>query len=85
MFPSLRTTHLPDARVARRPRLRSEYAKSEYGGGSGAGAAGEEGDTLEEEVLPDMPPSWVPELLVPRGQLDMRCPRVSEWPLIGCG
>jgi hypothetical protein len=43
-----------------------------------AGPAGDEGDAAEAEALPDLPPSWVPELAVSRGQLDMRCPRVRR-------
>ena len=56
---------------------RSEYARSEMGDGSavgGPGAADEPGP--EYDLLPDLPPSWVPKLGVSRDMMDMRCPRV---------
>jgi hypothetical protein len=56
---------------------RSEYARSEMDDGSatGNGPADEQGP--EHDLLPDLPPSWVPKLTIPRDMLDMRCPRVS--------
>lgn len=54
---------------------RSEYAASEIGDGSISGA-GDEGGPCEGELLPELPPSWVPKLAIPRDVLDMRCPRV---------
>jgi len=67
---------------------RSDYARSEYGAdqsgagrgpaGSGNSGAGDDDPIAEAEALPDLPPTWVPELSVPRDQFDMRCPRVSR-------
>lgn len=37
----------------------------------------DEGDGPDADVVPDMPPSWVPKLSIPRDAFDMRCPRVS--------
>jgi hypothetical protein len=31
-----------------------------------------------QEVVSDMPPSWVPKLSIPRDTFDMRCPRGSK-------
>lgn len=51
---------------------KSEYAKSEYGGET---LGGPEEDPSDQEVVPDMPPTWVPKLSIPRDAFDMRCPR----------
>eukprot|EP00878_Enallax_costatus_P044098 GHUV01052309.1.p2 GENE.GHUV01052309.1~~GHUV01052309.1.p2 ORF type:complete len:122 (-),score=22.63 GHUV01052309.1:267-632(-) len=56
---------------------RSEYARSEMGDGSASVAGQPNDDGPEHDLLPDMPPSWVPKLTIPRDMLDMRCPRVS--------
>lgn len=45
------------------------------GSATGNGTADEQGP--EHDLLPDLPPSWVPKLTIPRDMLDMRCPRVS--------
>lgn len=56
--------------------FRSEYARSEMGDVSSAqGAADEPGS--EHDLMPGLPPSWVPKLAVARDMMDMRCPRVS--------
>lgn len=56
---------------------RSEYARSEMGDGSAVGGpCGEEAAGAEVDLLPDLPPSWVPKLAVARDMMDMRCPRV---------
>ncbi|KAK3273495.1 hypothetical protein CYMTET_18285 [Cymbomonas tetramitiformis] len=39
-----------------------------------AGADGEAGTQKTEQLL-DMPPSWVPKLIIPREVFDMRCPK----------
>ncbi len=48
-------------------------AESGPDGGAGESEGGEGG---EADVVPDLPPSWVPKLVVPRDAFDMRCPRV---------
>jgi hypothetical protein len=35
---------------------------------------------LEPDVVPDLPPSWVPKLTLPRDIFDMRCPKVGGAP-----
>lgn len=57
---------------------RSEYARSEMGDGSAVGSSAPGPDELgpECDLLPDLPPSWVPQLAVARDMMDMRCPRV---------
>lgn len=35
----------------------------------------------ETELLPDLPPTWVPKLAVARDMMDMRCPRVRWYSL----
>jgi hypothetical protein len=56
---------------------RSEYARSEMGDGSAVGGSGSTDDPGPEfDLLPDLPPSWVPKLVVSRDMMDMRCPRV---------
>ena len=34
--------------------------------------------TNSQDLTPDMPPSWVPKLTIPRDAFDMRCPRGSK-------
>lgn len=31
-----------------------------------------------QDFVPDIPPSWVPKLTIPRDAFDMRCPRGSK-------
>eukprot|EP00879_Flechtneria_rotunda_P024804 GHRR01026321.1.p1 GENE.GHRR01026321.1~~GHRR01026321.1.p1 ORF type:complete len:382 (+),score=116.83 GHRR01026321.1:1409-2554(+) len=54
---------------------RSEYARSEYGEGSTTSKDQADDSRADGDLLPDMPPSWVPKLTIPRDMLDMRCPR----------
>ncbi|GIL93808.1 hypothetical protein Vretimale_187 [Volvox reticuliferus] len=44
----------------------------------GGGAMGDDGDGGEADVVPDIPPSWVLKLTIPRDAFDMRCPRGSK-------
>ncbi|GLC33992.1 Dynein regulatory complex subunit 7 [Pleodorina starrii] len=53
-------------------------ADSHAGGGGGDGGLGDDGDGVEADVVPDMPPSWVLKLSIPRDAFDMRCPRGSK-------
>jgi hypothetical protein len=47
------------------------------GDGSAVGGSGSTDDPGPEfDLLPDLPPSWVPKLVVSRDMMDMRCPRV---------
>lgn len=55
---------------------RSDYARSEIGDGTASVVGGPDEQGPEHDLLPDLPPSWVPKLTVPRDMLDMRCPRV---------
>jgi hypothetical protein len=36
------------------------------------------GDVLAQDFIPELPPSWVPKLSIPRDTFDMRCPRGSK-------
>ncbi|EFJ52641.1 hypothetical protein VOLCADRAFT_102618 [Volvox carteri f. nagariensis] len=45
------------------------------GHGDGLAGLGEDGDGGEADVVPDIPPSWVLKLTIPRDAFDMRCPR----------
>ncbi|GFR42728.1 hypothetical protein Agub_g3646 [Astrephomene gubernaculifera] len=49
-------------------------ADSHGEGGSGL----DDGEGGEADVVPDIPPSWVPKLTIPRDAFDMRCPRGSK-------
>jgi hypothetical protein len=51
------------------------------GSATGNGPPDEQGP--EHDLLPDLPPSWVPKLTIPHDMLDMRCPRVSRWWCVG--
>lgn len=31
-----------------------------------------------QDLIPDIPPSWVPKMVIPRDAYDMRCPRGSK-------
>eukprot|EP00775_Hariotina_reticulata_P013287 gene13287-13418_t len=53
---------------------RSECARSEVNEGSSV-VMGEDPAGPEHDLLPDLPPSWVPKLSIPADMLDMRCPR----------
>lgn len=55
---------------------RSEYARSEAGNGSTLGCSNDEPGP-ECHLLPDLPKTWVPKLVIARDMIDMRCPRVS--------
>lgn len=44
----------------------------------GESRGSEDGDQIEKEWVPTIPPSWVPKLSIPRDAFDMRCPRVSH-------
>jgi hypothetical protein len=48
------------------------------GHADGAGGLGEDGEGGEADVVPDIPPSWVSRLSIPRDAFDMRCPRVGS-------
>jgi hypothetical protein len=32
----------------------------------------------QQDLIPDIPPSWVPKMVIPRDAYDMRCPRGSK-------
>jgi len=55
---------------------RSECARSEANEGSSVLMC-DDPTGPEQDLLPDLPPSWVPKLIIPADMLDMRCPRVS--------
>jgi len=52
------------------PRTAESYADSQ--------AVGEDGEGGEQDLIPDIPPSWVPKMVIPRDAFDMRCPRGSK-------
>ena len=60
---------------------RSEHggdAASSYTGESQTGGGAAADEQQEPEVVPDMPPSWVPKLSITRDVYDMRCPKVRR-------
>ncbi|MEW5310705.1 MAG: hypothetical protein WDW38_002476 [Sanguina aurantia] len=44
----------------------------------GESRGSEDGEQVEKEWVPTIPPSWVPKLSIPRDAFDMRCPRGSK-------
>ncbi|KXZ51889.1 hypothetical protein GPECTOR_11g323 [Gonium pectorale] len=80
--------------IAQRMAQRTKLTTPAGGGGAGGGASGdtpprtaeshldghgfEDGEGGEADVVPDIPPSWVPKLTIPRDAFDMRCPRGSK-------
>ncbi|PNW72944.1 hypothetical protein CHLRE_14g612700v5 [Chlamydomonas reinhardtii] len=77
--------------IAQRMAQRNKLATPSGGGGGGAGGDTpprtaetegggglDDGEGVEAEVVPDIPPSWVPKLTIPRDAFDMRCPRGSK-------
>jgi hypothetical protein len=50
--------------------------RSEYGDNTSSSGHGEEEEAGEQELMPDLPASWVTKLVIPRDVYDMRCPRV---------
>ncbi|KAL6761433.1 hypothetical protein V8C86DRAFT_3131553 [Haematococcus lacustris] len=57
------------------PRTAESHMESQLSGDEEGG---------EQELVPDMPPSWVPKLSIPRDAFDMRCPRGSKLTLYHC-
>lgn len=53
------------------PRTADSY-HGDGGGGDEDGGVGDSG------LVPEVPPSWVPKLSIPRDAFDMRCPRGSK-------
>ncbi|KAG2491059.1 hypothetical protein HYH03_010505 [Edaphochlamys debaryana] len=80
--------------IAQRMAQRAKLTTPSGGGGGGGGGGDtpprtaeshgdgtgglDDGEGGEGEVVPDMPPSWVPKLSIPRDAFDMRCPRGSK-------